>query len=302
MEGAAGGRRERVRHLAGDRRALAGRSSRGPARRRAACACTGAAAARTGPARPRARPGGPRYMTPMRVGDVRHHGEVVRDEQVGQPEPRLQVAHQVEDLRLHRDVERRRRLVADQELRRGRKGRARSRCAGAGRRRTRAGYLSPSSGARPTCVSSSATRSCDAVPVASEAQDHGSARRRCRARASAGSGWRRDPGRSSACAGAGARSRRAPQDSDLHAVEGDAAARRRVQADDQARERGLAAAGFADQRERLALAHLERDVVHRAQQLPRRALRSRGSATAARRRSPARSGRARAGAATPALR
>ena len=45
-----------------------------------------------------------------------HHGEVVRDEQVGQAEPVLQVAHQVQDLRLDRDVERGGRLVADDEL------------------------------------------------------------------------------------------------------------------------------------------------------------------------------------------
>ena len=39
--------------------------------------------------------------------------EVVRDEEVGEPEPLLQVAQQVQDLRAHRDVERRDRLVAD---------------------------------------------------------------------------------------------------------------------------------------------------------------------------------------------
>ena len=65
--------------------------------------------------------------------------EVVADEQIGEPQPPLQVLHQVQDLRLHRDVERRGRLVADQELRLGSPARARSRCAGAGRRRTRAG-------------------------------------------------------------------------------------------------------------------------------------------------------------------
>jgi hypothetical protein len=47
---------------------------------------------------------------------VPHDREVVADEQVGQPELALQVLHQVQDLRLHRDVERRGRLVADQEL------------------------------------------------------------------------------------------------------------------------------------------------------------------------------------------
>jgi hypothetical protein len=53
------------------------------------------------------------------VADVAHDGEVVRDEEIGQAVARLQVLHDVEDLRLHRDVERRRRLVADQELRLG---------------------------------------------------------------------------------------------------------------------------------------------------------------------------------------
>ncbi|MNL77344.1 hypothetical protein D3C87_2034970 [compost metagenome] len=39
------------------------------------------------------------------------------DEEIGEPHLVLQFAHQVEDLRLHRDVERRGRLVADEELR-----------------------------------------------------------------------------------------------------------------------------------------------------------------------------------------
>ena len=65
-----------------------------------------------------------------------HHREVVRDEQVGQPVTLLDVLHQVQHLRLHRHVERRGRLVADQELRIRSPARARSRCAGAARRRT----------------------------------------------------------------------------------------------------------------------------------------------------------------------
>ena len=40
----------------------------------------------------------------------------MRDEQIGKAEPLLKVDHQVQDLRLHRDVERRCRLVADDEL------------------------------------------------------------------------------------------------------------------------------------------------------------------------------------------
>ena len=49
------------------------------------------------------------------VGDVPHHREVVRDEDVGQPEVALQVGEQVDDLRLDGDVERGDRLVADDE-------------------------------------------------------------------------------------------------------------------------------------------------------------------------------------------
>ena len=50
---------------------------------------------------------------------VADHGEVVADEHVGQAELVLEVAHQVQDLRLHGDVERGGRLVADDELRVG---------------------------------------------------------------------------------------------------------------------------------------------------------------------------------------
>ena len=46
-----------------------------------------------------------------------HHAEVVRDQHDRRAEPVLQVAHQVEDLRLDRHVQRRRRLVGDQQLR-----------------------------------------------------------------------------------------------------------------------------------------------------------------------------------------
>ncbi len=51
---------------------------------------------------------------------VRHFGDgahVVRDQHDGDAEFLLDVAHQVEDLRLHGDVERRRRLVGDQHAR-----------------------------------------------------------------------------------------------------------------------------------------------------------------------------------------
>ena len=51
------------------------------------------------------------------VRDVADDVEVVRDEDVREPEVALQVLEQVEDLRLHRDVQRRDGLVADDELR-----------------------------------------------------------------------------------------------------------------------------------------------------------------------------------------
>ena len=50
------------------------------------------------------------------VGDVLHHRQVVADEQVGQPQSLLQVLQQVDDLGLHRDVQRRHGLVADDQV------------------------------------------------------------------------------------------------------------------------------------------------------------------------------------------
>ena len=49
--------------------------------------------------------------------DLPHHGQVVRDEDVGQVELGLEGAKEVEDLGLDGDVERRYRLVADDQLR-----------------------------------------------------------------------------------------------------------------------------------------------------------------------------------------
>ena len=54
------------------------------------------------------------------VGEVAHHAQVVRDEEVGEVDLPLQLAEQVEDLGLHGDVERRGRLVEDDEGRIGR--------------------------------------------------------------------------------------------------------------------------------------------------------------------------------------
>jgi hypothetical protein len=50
------------------------------------------------------------------VGDVLDHSQIVRDEDVGQPKPVLQLAQEVEDLRADRDVQRRDRLIADDQF------------------------------------------------------------------------------------------------------------------------------------------------------------------------------------------
>ena len=51
------------------------------------------------------------------VRDVLDDCEVMRNEKIGQAELRLQIDQQVDDLRLHRHVERRDRFVADDHLR-----------------------------------------------------------------------------------------------------------------------------------------------------------------------------------------
>ena len=51
------------------------------------------------------------------VGDVLHHREVVRDEQIREVELPLQVVQEVQDLCLDRDVERRHGFVAHDQLR-----------------------------------------------------------------------------------------------------------------------------------------------------------------------------------------
>src|SRR5699024_9752198 len=50
------------------------------------------------------------------VRDLAHHGEVVRDEEVGQAQLGLQVIEQLEHLGLHQHVQRRDGLVADHDL------------------------------------------------------------------------------------------------------------------------------------------------------------------------------------------
>jgi len=94
---------------------------RDAARRRAAPSCTGAAGSRRSP-------GGAALADLARahdddvVGDVPHHGEVVSDEEIGAARFPPQLLEEGEDARLHRNVERRRRFVEDDEGGLGREG------------------------------------------------------------------------------------------------------------------------------------------------------------------------------------
>ncbi len=104
------------------------------------------------------------------VGRVVHHGQVVGDEQVGQAVLLLEVLEQVDDLRLHGDVQRGDRLVEHQQLRlhRQRPGDADALPLPAGElvRVARA-----CSAPRPTSASSAATRSRRSLAGAADAVD-----------------------------------------------------------------------------------------------------------------------------------
>ena len=106
------------------------------------------------------------------VADVLHHRQVVGDEQVGQPQPLLQVLQQVDHLRLHRHVERGDRLVADDQLRLAPPAPGRCRSAAAARRRTRAESAACGPAAAPPVSSSATTWSLELAPVARQAVDH----------------------------------------------------------------------------------------------------------------------------------
>src|SRR5438445_8306075 len=116
MKSAAGGRIYRVRHLTRHRLALS--AGHLDARDRVE------QQARIRVARCCKEPlGSSDFDEPPEIHDtdaVRHlidDREIMRDEQIGQTELALQILHQVEDLRLDRDVEGRSRFVADEEFR-----------------------------------------------------------------------------------------------------------------------------------------------------------------------------------------
>ncbi len=118
------------------------------------------------------------------IGDVMDHREVVRNEEVREAETPLQVAHQVQHLRLHRHVERRRRLVADEEARLAReRPRDRDPLPLPARELVRIARTVGGGEARPA---SAARRPGSRARIARcRVRARGSARRRCRRRASA---------------------------------------------------------------------------------------------------------------------
>ena len=177
--------------------------------------------------------------------------EVVGDEDIGQAEAALQVHHQVDDLRLHRHVERRDRLVADDQPRLDgqRPGDADPLALAAARIRADSG--AHDRGSRPTVRSSSATRVVDGLrgpgqPMQPQrlGQDlghrHGRIQRRVRILEDH---LQRAPPRAQ---------RRRVELAEVLALEQHPPGRRLDQPQQQPPERRLAAAGFADHAQRLA--------------------------------------------------
>src|SRR3546814_5710857 len=198
----------------------------------------------------------------------RSYGEIVADEKVSEAQLALEPLHQVQDLRLHRDVERRGRLVANQELRVAGQsagdGDALALPAGELVRELRAVRRR-----QPHLLKQLADARGDRLAVLEQAMgadrlgnDVGDAP----ARVQAGIGVLEDHLQALAQAsGVGARG----DGRHVATVEEDAPAARPVQSDDEARHRRLAAAGLADEAEGGAARNAEGNVVHRRQQRAR---------------------------------
>ncbi len=188
------------------------------------------------------------------VADVLHHGEIVRDEQVSEAELVLQVHHEIEDLRLDRHVERRDRLVADDQARLQRE-RARDADALALPAGKLVRIVVDMLGAQPDALEDVGDARAaflgvaDAMHAQRLADDVA-----CRhARVERGERVLEDDLHLPAI---GAQLRLAEM-RDVGAVDLDAARGRLDQAQDRAADCGFAAAGFTDQRERLARADFE---------------------------------------------
>ena len=66
----------------------------------------------------------PRYITAIPVGHLPDHAQVMRHEEVGSLQLALEVGHQIHDLPLNRNVERRDRFVGDDQAVRAQEARA----------------------------------------------------------------------------------------------------------------------------------------------------------------------------------
>ena len=231
----------------------------GPARPTAAPACTGAAARCRSASRRPCSTILPRYITATRSQKCRTTPRSWAMKTNAMPRSRAQVLQQVHHLGLDGHVERGHRLVGDDDLRAPRRAPGRCRCAGAGRRRTRAGSGcgAPGSGrpapAVPGPASSSwpfGTRSCTRSGVLMMVPTV------CR-----GFSECTGPGRSIWISRRNGRSSRSFSVRDVGALEQDLARGRLQQPGDQPAGGRLAAAGLADQAERLAGLQVEVDPV-----------------------------------------
>ena len=169
------------------------------------------------------------------------------------PSLHAQVVEQVQDLGLHRSIERRGRLVEQQDLRAAGSARGRSRCAGAGRRRAGADSGSGTTArarprARPARMRASASRS----PWIASGSDEGAVDGVARMERGVGVLEHHLDG---AVEGLVARRRH------RLSVDHDAAVRDRRKAADRAQHRRLAGAGFADEAEGRAGLHVKAHVL-----------------------------------------
>ncbi len=199
------------------------------------------------------------------------HGEVVADEEIGEAELVLQVAHQIEDLRLYGNVQRRRRLIADDEF-------------GFRRQRPRDSDPLPLAAGKFVGVLPAIVR-----VQADKAQQFADARLDVALALDQveGADWLGHDGidpeaRVEACvrvlkdhlnAAAQLLTRlQLPDIAHRDAVDDDFARRRRQQSDDHPGNRGLSRTGFANQGKRLALPDVEGDAIDRLQEFQMAAL------------------------------
>ncbi len=196
------------------------------------------------------------------VRQVLHDGEVVADEQQRHAELVLQIDQQVDDLRLHRHVQRRHRLIADDQVR-ARRQRARD----ADALPLAAGEFVRIAADRVARQLHLVHQQLDAFGQLAAAPHHAEIDQRLsqdvahlHARVQR---WRTDPGTPPARAGAVGRSLPGRQVVDALAVQIHLAVRDRIQPQDRLADSGLAATGLAHQRQRLAAIDGERHAVDR---------------------------------------